>query len=196
LQPLERALRAWNAQFAPQGLERGPRWQNDAQRPRRQRGTHAHHERRRPWNRRLSFPKNVGLLPVAADPETFKHTHEIKTAIPLLEPWGLTDKDITADALLTQRSIAQFVRSRLGHSHFSVKGNHRALLVDLERSFAARPRHTLSETSCGHGRIETRSISVTCALNGYLDFLHLAQARLIERKVVHKNTGHLTDELA
>lgn len=54
----------------------------------------------------------------------------------------------------------------------------------------------MSETSCGHGRIETRSIWVTCALNGYLDVLHLAQAFFIERQVVHKKTGHLTRELA
>jgi predicted transposase YbfD/YdcC len=109
----------------------------------------------------------------------------------------LTDKDITADALLTQRPIAKFLRSRLAHYHFTVKGNHPALLADLQRYFADHPGTAhFSETSCGHGRIETRSISVTDALNGYLDFPSLAQAFLIERQVLKKKTGQLTRELA
>lgn len=109
----------------------------------------------------------------------------------------LKDKDITADALLTQRSIAAFLRGRLAHYHFTVKGNRPALLADLERYFADRPGTThFSETSCGHGRIETRSICVTEALNGYLDFPEVQQAFLIERQVLKKKTGQLTRELA
>ncbi len=89
------------------------------------------------------------------------------------------------------------MRNRLGHYHFTVKGNHPALLADLERYFADRPASAhFSETSCGHGRIETRSIWTTCDLNGYLDFPALAQAFLIERQVLTKKTGHLTRELA
>ena len=89
------------------------------------------------------------------------------------------------------------MRNRLGHYHFTVKGNHPALLADLERYFADRPPTAhFSQISCGHGRIETRSIWVTDALNAYLDFPALAQAFLIERQVLIKNTGQLTRELA
>ncbi|EQD66048.1 transposase IS4 family protein, partial [mine drainage metagenome] len=98
---------------------------------------------------------------------------------------------------LTQRSIAQFIRRRLAHYHFTVKGNHPALLGDLERYFAKRPGSAhFSQTSCGHGRIETRSIWVTDALNAYLDFPALAQAFLIERQVIEKKTGKTSRDLA
>ena len=111
----------------------------------------------------------------------------------------LRDKDITADALLTQRSIAQFARNRLGHDHFTIKGNHPALLTDIERSFAARrppPTARFSQISCGHGRSETPSLWVTDALDAYLDFPARAQAFLIEQQVRLKKTGQLTRELA
>ncbi len=89
------------------------------------------------------------------DPATFKQTNEIRTAISPLELLGLQDKDITADALLTQRSIAQSVRNRLGHYHLTVKSNHAALLTDIERGFADRPPTAhFSQISCGHGRSE------------------------------------------
>ena len=136
------------------------------------------------------------MLPVAGDPDTFKQTNEIKTAIPLLEPLDLEDKDITADALLTQRSIARFVRCRLGHYHFTVKGNQANLLGDIEQYFQSRAAAPFTDTSVGHGRIETRSIWTTEALNGYLDFPEVAQAFLIERQVVKKKTGEVSRELA
>lgn len=135
-------------------------------------------------------------MPVAGNPDILKQTNEIKTAIPLLEPLELAGKDISADALLTQRSIAEFIRARLGHYHFTVKANRPALLADLERYFQNRPAAAhFSVTSCGHGRIETRSIWVTEALNDYLDFPEVAQAFLIERRVLKKKTGEYCTEL-
>ena len=131
------------------------------------------------------------------DPDTFKQTNEIKTAIPLLEPLDLKDKDITADALLTQRGIAEFIHNRGAYYHFTVKGNRPALFADLERYFQdRRPAADFTETSSGHGRIETRSIWVSEALNGYLDFPEVHQAFLIERQVLTKKTGALSREFA
>lgn len=166
------------------------------QRHRSQRRSDPSDERRRPRERHRLCPKKVGALPVATDPSTFKQTNEIKTAIPLLEGLDLQDKDITADALLTQRAIAEFIRRRGAYYHFSVKGNRPALLADLERYFQARSSAQFTETSSGHGRIETRSIWVSEALNGYLDFPEVHQAFLIERQVLKKKTGALSQELA
>jgi hypothetical protein len=50
-------------------------------------------------------PKKVGSLPVEGS-EELKRTNEIKTAIPLLDAIDIEGKEITADALLTQRKIA------------------------------------------------------------------------------------------
>lgn len=166
------------------------------QRHRSERRSDPSDERCRTRERYRLCPKKVGALHVATDPSTFKQTNEIKTAIPLLEGLDLRDKDITADALLTQRAIAEFICRCGAHYHFTVKGNRPALLADLERYFKARSSAHFTETSCGHGRIETRSIWVSDALNGYLDFPEVHQAFLIERQVLKKKTGALSCELA
>jgi hypothetical protein len=47
-----------------------------------------------------------------------------------------------------------------------------------------------------HGRIETRRIWCSSALNAFLDLPHVGQAFLIEREVLHKKSGQLTTEVA
>lgn len=114
-----------------------------------------------------------------------------------MDPTLLKDKDITVDALLTQRDIARFVRSQFAHYHFTVKGNQPTLLADIQKHFHSRtdpPAYVT--TGSGHGRIETRSIWVSEALNDYLDFPEVAQVSLIERQVIEKKTGKTSCELA
>ena len=56
--------------------------------------------------------------------EEVKRTNEIKTAIPLLETIEIAGKDVTVDALLTQRGLAAYlVEKRKAHYYFTVKGN-------------------------------------------------------------------------
>jgi len=64
----------------------------------------------------------VGSLPVAGSEEQ-KRTNEIGMAIPLLQTCVIAGKDITGDALLTQRAIANYVVEQGAHYHFTVKGN-------------------------------------------------------------------------
>ncbi len=69
-------------------------------------------------------------MPVEDD--KVKRTNEIKTAIPLLDAIDIEGKDITADALLTQRKIAEYlVRERKAHYHFTVKNNQPGLFEDI-----------------------------------------------------------------
>jgi hypothetical protein len=69
----------------------------------------------------LLHPKKVGYLPVDGT-EKFKLTNEIKIAIPLLVNIDIEGKEITADALLTQHKIADYlVRERKAYCHFTVK---------------------------------------------------------------------------
>jgi hypothetical protein len=51
-------------------------------------------------------------------------------------------------------------------------------------------------TPPGHGRIETRRIWCSEALNGYLNFPHVAQDFLIEREVYHKKFAKHSTEIA
>ncbi|WP_145960631.1 hypothetical protein [Acidiferrobacter sp. SPIII_3] len=50
-------------------------------------------------------------------------------AIPLLAGCELAGRDITADALLTQRALAEHIVRQGAHYHFTVKGNQPAPAV-------------------------------------------------------------------
>ncbi len=146
----------------------------------------------------MLHPKKVGTLPVAGRDEE-KQTNEIKTAIPLLEAIDIQGKTITADALLTQRELAQYlVEDRGAHYHFTVKGNQKKLLEETALYFDhlnREPDHSTLD-SAEHGRIETRRIWVSTALNEYLHFPHVGQAFMVERITTHKKSGKQSRDLA
>lgn len=137
------------------------------------------------------------MLPVE-DKEKIKRTNEIKMAIPLLESLDIEGKDVTADALLTQRKIAEhLVAERHAHYHFTVKANQRHLLQDVALWFQDRKQPDFVQyTPPDHGRIETRKIWTTTELNDYLDFPHVGQAFIIERHATEKKTGLHSCEIA
>ncbi len=119
-------------------------------------------------------------------------------AIPLLDDLDLCGKDLTADALLTQRKLADYlVRTRKAHYHFTVKANQPSLLDDLVLFFNDRhqPQFVMHDPP-DHGRIETRQIWTTTELNAYLNFPHLGQAFAIERITLNKKTGKTSREIA
>jgi predicted transposase YbfD/YdcC len=144
----------------------------------------------------LLHPKKVGTLPVS-DQEV-KRTNEIKTAIPLLDAIDIQGKEITADALLTQRKIADYlVRKRKAHYHFTVKNNQPGLFQDIALYF--NDRQDPDFVQCDppdHGRIEIRKIWITSELNGYLNFPHVGQAFVIQREFTDKKTGKFSCEIA
>jgi predicted transposase YbfD/YdcC len=124
-----------------------------------------------------------------------KRTNEIGMAIPLLAACDIEGKDITGDALLTQRAIASYVVGRKAHYHFTVKSNQPALEQDIALQFETRGAPDFVEVAPpDHGRIETRSVWCRAALNGYLDFPHVGQVFRIERECVDKKTGAQTRE--
>jgi len=136
----------------------------------------------------------VGSLPIGED---VKRTNEIATAIPLLDTLDITGKDITADALLTQREIARYLVGRKAHYHFIVKGNQPTLLKDMETYFENREEAEYVEYAPpDHGRIEVRKIWTTTSMNGYLDFPHVGQTFVIERQSTEKKSGKQSYEVA
>jgi len=139
----------------------------------------------------------VGTLPVVGH-EELKQTNEIKMAIPLLDAIEIQGKDITADALLTQRKFAHYVvKDRKAHYHFTVKGNQATLFEDIQLYFQDRKDPDfIAYDPPDHGRIETRKIWTTTELNSYLDFPHVQQAFLIERESVEKKSGQLSLDIA
>ena len=119
-------------------------------------------------------------------------------AIPLLDGLDLKDKDITADALLTQKKLADYlVKNRHAHYHFTVKANQATLLDDITVGFQDRQDpHFVTLDPPDHGRIETRKIWTTTELNDYLDFPHVGQAFAIERIAIDKKTGQSSRDIA
>lgn len=144
----------------------------------------------------MLHPKKVGDLPTE-DGEEMKRTNEIKTAPLLLDAIDIQDKDISADALLTQRSFAEYLVQRGAHYHFTVKGNQSGIYKDIERYFQNRQEPDYTEPDClEHGRITNRKIWTTSELNDYLDFPHVGQAFVIERRSIEKKTGKFTTDVA
>lgn len=137
----------------------------------------------------------MGTLPVK-DHEDAKRTNEIKMAIPLLDTVDIEGKDVTADALLTQRKIAEYlVTERHAHYHFTVKGNQKSLLEDIAFWFQDRQEPDFIQcTPPDHGRIEIRKIWTTSELNDYLSFPHVGQAFAIERQFIDKKSGKISGE--
>ena len=141
-------------------------------------------------------PKKVGTLPVKGSDEQ-KRTNEIGMAIPLLETCSIDGKDITGDALLTQRAIANYVVQQGAHYHFTVKSNQPALESDIALLFETRGAPDFVQVAAlDHGRIETRRIWCSTTLNAYLEFPHLGQVFRIERECIDKKTGELSLETA
>lgn len=128
--------------------------------------------------------------------EEFKQTNEIGMFTQVLDAIDIAGLDITADALLTQRKLATYVVERQAHYHFTAKGNQPTLQADIALLFQDRaaPDH-VEVTPPDHGRIETRRIWCSSALNDYLDFPHVGQVFMIEREVFHKKNGKTTLEL-
>jgi len=116
----------------------------------------------------------------------------------MLDALEIKGRTITADALLTQRELARYlVEDRGANYHFTVKGNQPNLLEDLLFYFKNSPKAAdFTQIGSGdHGRIETRKIWITTALNQYLDFPHVHQAFMIERESIIKKTGKTSQEV-
>ena len=118
-------------------------------------------------------------------------------AIPLLEGCDIAGKDITGDALLTQRALASYIVERHAHYHFTAKGNQPGLQRDIALLFDQRgPADFVEAVSADHGRIELRRIWCSTALNAYIDFPHVGQVFLVERESIDKTTGKPSHDIA
>jgi predicted transposase YbfD/YdcC len=88
------------------------------------------------------------------------------TAIPeLIELLDITGSIITIDAMGCQAKIVEKVVSKGADYLIGLKGNQGALSEDVRLSFARKARKTsfftVSESDKGHGRIESRTCTVT-----------------------------------
>ena len=139
-----------------------------------------------------------------------RKTNEITVAPELLADCDLTGTVTTMDALLTQRQLAEQILAQNGdyliaqraQSAMVVKRNQPHLYEAIEFLFSTPPipasadeylRH--SYTNDGHGRIETRTLESSTALNNYLDWPGVGQVLRRTRRSVNSKTGEVSEHI-
>jgi hypothetical protein len=83
------------------------------------------------------------------------------------------------------------------HPLFIAKDIQPTLAANIRLHFAGRGEPDFREPlSLGHGRVESRAIQTSRALNDSLDFPHVGQVFVIERQRINKKTGKHSIEIA
>lgn len=140
-------------------------------------------------------------------------THEVPVSREILKAFDVSGKVVTADALLTQRSFCASILALGGDYVLPVKANHKQAYEDIERLFR-RPAETTFQTAYNllkaehqdwgetletietvdesHGRLETRRLTASTALNEYIGWPGVRQ--VFEQTYTRKNrhTGEVS----
>jgi predicted transposase YbfD/YdcC len=129
-------------------------------------------------------------------------TNEITVVPALLAGRDLTATITTMDALLTQRHLAQQILDQHGHYLMIIKKNQPNLywaadLVFREPPMPVRPGELLTTKTENkdHGRLETRSLASTTALNEYLRWPGIAQVMRRTCRRINTRTGRVEVEV-
>jgi predicted transposase YbfD/YdcC len=134
--------------------------------------------------------------------------NEIPAAVRVVKMLDLRGKIITGDALLAQRELSLEILKAGGEYVWIIKDNQPETRRDIERLFAPesvvkgfspaahddfRKAETLEK---GHGRIERRTITVSSALTGYLEWPGVEQVFQLERHFTRVKDGRVMHEMA
>lgn len=131
---------------------------------------------------------------------------EIPAAPKLLSHIDLRDKVVMGDALHTQRQISIQIVEAGGEYIWFAKGNQPQMEEnirlwfepDLEpipgMNYPPKDFKTVKETNKGHGRLETRTLTVSSQLNDFLDWPYLEQVFKLERRRVSLKTGEIHEQ--
>jgi predicted transposase YbfD/YdcC len=111
-----------------------------------------------------------------AQEQVAEKTNEIPVVPELLAGRDLKGTVTTMDALNTQRPTAQLIIDQGGDYLMVVKENQPTLYADIKTFFEGTflpqedDRHTHGYSRKGHGRLETRTLTCSAGLSGYLDW--------------------------
>ncbi len=146
--------------------------------------------------------EGIVLMQVAAGGKD----NEISVAPTLLRCLDLRGKVVAGDALHTQRALSAQIADAGGAYLWVVKDNQPTLRADIEQLFMADDRtvaggrverdlRTARSVEKGHGRRDTRILTVSTDLQGYSDWPALAQVFRLERQRLHTTSGKETREV-
>ncbi|MEK7432432.1 MAG: ISAs1 family transposase [Cyanobacteriota bacterium] len=146
------------------------------------------------YNHLLSaFVNRLGITLYQNPVET--KTNEITGVIELLKGITIEGKIFTMDALLTQKAIAKKIVSNKGDYIMVAKDNQAFLKEDIELLVYSDENYVITESYIendkGHGRIETRKITITESKD-IIEFEGVQQVFMVERWI--KRNGKETYE--
>jgi predicted transposase YbfD/YdcC len=133
--------------------------------------------------------------------------NEILVALKLLECLDLRNKVVTGDAMHTQRQLSMQIVAAGGDFVWIVKDNQPKTREAIELLFSPDPppipgsgcppkdfrcAKTIDKQA---GRLEERKITVSSLLNDYLDWPHLGQVFMLERRFTCLATGEVSSEV-
>jgi len=132
--------------------------------------------------------------------------NEIVVAPKLLRCLDLRNKVVIGDAMHTQRQLSIQIVGSGGDFVWIVKDNQANTRRAIEQLFT--PERPLPGLGCPPmdfcsaktvekqaGRLEERKITVSSMLNDYLDWPHLGQVFMLERRFTYLATGHIECEV-
>jgi predicted transposase YbfD/YdcC len=131
---------------------------------------------------------------------------EIPAAPQLLKSIDLREKVVMGDALHTQRPISTQIVEAGGEYIWFAKGNQPQTEENIRlwfepdvqplpgMSYPPKDFETAQETNKGHGRLETRTLTVSSQLKDYLDWPYLEQVFKLERRFVSTRTGEIQEQ--
>lgn len=133
--------------------------------------------------------------------------NEISTSLHLLQTLDLRGKIVSGDAMLAQRDLSRVIVERGGEYLWTVKANQAELSADIRILFAPervvkgfspakkefRQAQTLEKR---HGRLESRTLTASRELTGYLGWPYAEQVFRIERQCTRLKDGKRMHEIA
>jgi hypothetical protein len=132
---------------------------------------------------------------------------EIPAAPIVLKSIDLRGKVVMGDALHTQRQVSIQIVESGGDYIWFAKGNQPQMEENIRlwfepdvqpipgMSFPPKDFETAQQTNKGHGRLETRTITVSSQLKDFLDWPYLEQVFKLERRFVSLKTGEVQQQI-
>ncbi len=132
---------------------------------------------------------------------------EIPAAPKVLKSIDLREKVVMGDALHTQRQLSIQIVEWQGEYIWFAKGNQPQMEENIRlwfepdvqpipgMSFPPKDFETAQETNKGHGRLETRTITVSSQLKDFLDWPYLEQVFKLHRRFVSLKTGEIQEQI-
>jgi predicted transposase YbfD/YdcC len=132
---------------------------------------------------------------------------EIPAAPKVLKSIDLREKVVMGDALHTQRQVSIQIVEAGGEYIWFAKGNQSQMEENIRlwfepevqpipgMNFPPKDFETAQKTNKGHGRLETRTITVSSQLKDFLDWPYLEQVFKLERHFVSLKTGKIQEQI-